>query len=99
MFNILWIIALCIFIYIIYTSMSKKEKFESVLPEKDAENAKLILEFFKKSNEKLDFVDYINYLLSIKNTNLKIINQETFYQLKTLNKLNKLSLKDIEALM
>lgn len=94
-----WIILLCIAFYIIYTTtLSKKETFKSTLSTKDSENAKLILNFFKKSDN-YDFVDYINYLTSIKNTNLRIINQETFYEFKTLNKLNKLTLQDIEASM
>lgn len=99
MYNILWIILLCVFIYFVYVSSLKKETFDSVLSQKDSENAKLILEFFKKSKQNIDFVDYVNFLLSIKNTNLKIINQDTFHEFKVLNKINRLSLKDIETMM
>lgn len=85
-------------IIIYYYSRNKRESFES-LSKDDTKNAELILYFFKKGKKNPDFIDYINLLNKIQNTNLKIINQETFFELKTLNKLNKLNVDAIKKLM
>lgn len=94
--TILAILIISIIIY--YYSRNKKESFES-LSKDDTKNANLILYFFQKGKKDPDFIDYINLLNKIENTNLKIINQETFFELKTLNKLNKLNIDAVKKLM
>jgi len=42
-----------------------------------------------------NFEDYVNFLLSIKNTNLNIINGEVFNTFKTLKKIKALSKQSI----
>ena len=99
--NIIWGIIVIVIGFVIYNMYigKKKETFDSTLSKRDSDNAKLILDFINQSNDKTTYVDYINYLVSIKNTNLKIINQETYHELKTLKKLNKLSSNDIMNMM
>lgn len=72
---------------------TKKETFESTLSQRDMNNAELILKFFNKKN--IIYPDYLDYLVSINNTNLKIINQDLFHEFKALKKINNLSIQNI----
>jgi hypothetical protein len=75
-----------------------KEKLSNTDRDKNTEVAKQVYKYFIDNNN-IDFVDYINFLTSIKNTNLKIIDLEVFYELKSLKKKGKLILGSILNLM
>lgn len=85
--------------YIVY-ALSKgysKEGITNVASVSNIENkeiAKKVYQYFV-DHKTVDFVDYINFLTSIKNTNLDIIDLEVFYELKSLNKKGKLTLESI----
>lgn len=51
------------------------------------------------NNPNAEFVDYINFLTSIKNTNLNIIDNEVFVTFKMLKKKNMFSIEDIKQAM
>lgn len=88
--------------YIIYT-LSKGYRKEgitnvasvsSLTSNENKEIAKKVYQYFV-DHKTVDFVDYINFLTSIKNTNLDIIDLEVFYELKSLKKKGKLTLENI----
>jgi hypothetical protein len=96
-YSIIWFLVIAVLIYIIYNIIAvynKKENFDSTLSQSDMDNAKLIFDFFDKKSD-IIYPDYLDYLVSIKNTNLKIINQDTFHDFKALKKINKLTIQDI----
>ena len=68
-----------------------KEKITNVDNDKNTVIAKQVYRYFVDKNN-MDFVDYINFLTAIKNTNLNIIDLEVFYEFKLLKKKNKLKL-------
>ena len=71
-----------------------KEKITNVDNDKNTVTAKQVYRYFIDKNN-MDFVDYINFLTAIKNTNLNIIDLEVFYEFKLLKKNNKLTLDSI----
>jgi hypothetical protein len=71
-----------------------KEKITNVDNDKNTVIAKQVYRYFIDKNN-MDFVDYINFLTAIKNTNLNIIDLEVFYEFKLLKKNNKLTLDSI----
>ena len=71
-----------------------KEKITNVDNDKNTVIAKQVYRYFVDKNN-MDFVDYINFLTAIKNTNLNIIDLEVFYEFKLLKKNNKLTLDSI----
>jgi len=88
-------------LYALYQMMNTykiKEKLSNTDRDKNTEVAKQVYKYFIDNNN-IDFVDYINFLTSIKNTNLKIIDLEVFYELKSLKKKGKLILGSILNLM
>lgn len=97
MYTILTFISL----YALYQMMNTykiKEKLSNTDRDKNTEVAKQVYKYFIDNNN-IDFVDYINFLTSIKNTNLKIIDLEVFYELKSLKKKGKLTLDSVRSEM
>jgi hypothetical protein len=93
MYTILTLISL----YALYQMMNTykiKEKLSNTDRDKNTGVAKQVYKYFMDNNN-IDFVDYINFLTSIKNTNLKIIDLEVFYELKSLKKKGKLTLDSV----
>jgi hypothetical protein len=56
-----------------------------------------VYEYIKSKDE--DFPDYIQFLKNINNTNLKLINVQVFYELKTLKKYKNLNTQSILDIM
>ena len=81
--------------YLIYIVMNKKnEGVENVYDEKTNMIAKKVYKYYM-DKDNFDFVDYINYLTSIGNTNLELIELEVFYELKSLKKKGTLTLENV----
>jgi len=80
--------------YALYELTKTKEKITNVDNDKNTVIAKQVYRYFVDKNN-MDFVDYINFLTAIKNTNLNIIDLEVFYEFKLLKKNNKLTLDSI----
>jgi len=80
--------------YALYELTKTKEKITNVDNDKNTVTAKQVYRYFIDKNN-MDFVDYINFLTAIKNTNLNIIDLEVFYEFKLLKKNNKLTLDSI----
>ena len=81
-------------LYELTKTNNTKEKITKVDNDKNTVTAKQVYRYFIDKNN-MDFVDYINFLTAIKNTNLNIIDLEVFYEFKLLKKNNKLTLDSI----
>jgi hypothetical protein len=80
------------FLFLIINSNDNIEKIGNVSNE-DVELASKVVDYMNSTDN--DFVNYINYLTSIGNTNLNIISIDVFYEFKTLKKQNKLSMQNV----
>ena len=81
------------FLFLIINSNNDNiEKIGNVSNE-DVELASKVVDYMNSTDN--DFVNYINYLTSIGNTNLNIISIDVFYEFKTLKKQNKLSMQNV----
>ena len=99
--TILYILVTLVVGYALYKLINPdkmKEKITNVENDKNTEVAKQVYKYFIDTKN-IDFVDYINFLTSIKNTNLKIIDLEVFYELKSLKKKGKLTLDSVRGEM
>ena len=76
-----------------YCRYFKIEKMENV-SEADQKLIDNLYEYFS-SGQATDYLGYLGFLESIKNTNLEIINSDTFSTLKTLQKKQILSKDDV----
>jgi hypothetical protein len=86
------LIIICILV-IFYFCYVQKETLDNV----SLENELIIDQIYNyiKSNPNGDFVEYANFLIGIKNTNLHIIDTEVFALFKGSNKRNKFTKDDI----
>jgi hypothetical protein len=91
--TLMYIVIIFIAVYIIFLIINPTiEKIGNVSNE-DVEIATQIADYINSTDN--DFVNYINFLTSIGNTNLNIISVDVFYEFKTLKKQNKLSIQNI----
>lgn len=93
--QIIFIIIICIIAF--YFIFYKTENMTNVTSEQQT----IIENIFTyiNNNPSAEFVDYINFLTSIKNTNLNIIDNEVFVTFKLLKKKNMFSIDDIKVAM
>ena len=86
------IIIIIIIGFILYNILKNQtEKLENENPKK-RELAEKIL---KEISNDISYVDYLNILTNNKNTSYKLLEQETFFEIKYLFKNNKLTLEKI----
>jgi hypothetical protein len=78
---------------IIYFYGSKKEGLENI-SDADQELINKIYDFFSSASA-TDYLAYLAFLDSIKNSNLNIINSDTFNKLQSLGKRNVLTKQDV----
>jgi len=91
--TLMYIVIIFIAVYIIFLIINPTiEKIGNVSNE-DVEIATQIADYINSTDN--DFVNYINFLTSIGNTNLNIISVDVFYEFKILKKQNKLSIQNI----
>jgi len=83
---IVCIIIACIAIYLFTT---KKETLVNIDHSRDDEIAALVYEYVLSSQG--GYADYYNFLKSIHNTNPNLSDMDTYYKLKALKMINKLS--------
>ena len=80
-----------------YFMFYKSEKLTNVSSEDQSIIEKIFM--YINNNPESEFVDYINFLTSIKNTNLDIIDNEVFVTFKVLKKKNMFTMDDIKVVM
>lgn len=95
--NVLIIIAIAIAIAVYFLLNNNTEKMSNITDEEQTQMDKVYNYIVNNPNS--SFVDYINYLTSIKNTNLHIIDNEVFVTFKLLQKKNMFSKVDIISAM
>jgi hypothetical protein len=95
MFTVAFIILAVLVIF--YFLFLKTEGMSNVSPETQLHVDQIYT--YIMNNPDLTFSDYINFLTSIKNTNLEIIDNEIFVSFKLLHKRNMLSKDDILSSM
>jgi len=93
--NVLIIIAIAIAVYFLLNNNT--EKMTNITDEEQKRIDKVYNYIVNNPNS--SFVDYINYLTSIKNTNLHIIDNEVFVTFKLLQKKNMFSKVDVISAM
>lgn len=96
---VIYILIGFIVIYLLYILSNKqKEGITNVDDENNMVIAKKVYKYYMDTKE-LDFVDYVNYLTSIGNTNLELIELEVFYELKSYKKKGKLTVNSVLNIM
>lgn len=92
--QIIFIIFICVISF--YFMFYKSENLTNVSSEQS-----VIEQIFMyiNNNPTGEFIDYINFLSSIKNTNLHIIDNEVFVTFKLLKKKNMFTTDDIKSAM
>jgi hypothetical protein len=93
--NILIIIAIMVLVYFLLNNNTEKM---TNITDKEQEQINKVYNYVV-DNQNSSFADYINYLTSIKNTNLHIIDNEVFVTFKLLQKKNMFSKDDIISAM
>jgi hypothetical protein len=88
---VLMIIAILVLFKLFFTG--KKEFYSSPLEQKIQALAESINNYI---TEFTTYPEYLDFLTNHDNTSYKILEQETFYTLKSLKKLDKLTVEDIK---
>lgn len=94
--TILSIIIIVAFLSLYYFLFHTKESMTNVSFEQQTINNIYI---YISNNPDITFADYINFLISIKNTNLHLIDNQKFLSFKILQKRNLFVKNDIENAM
>jgi hypothetical protein len=79
-------------IFLIYFFSYETENMTN-LTDNETDKVKQLLNYLQTTDN--SFSDYVKYLLSIKNTNLSLIDSEVFSTFKTLKKLKALTVQSI----
>jgi len=86
---LLWILAaIAIIIVLFFLKKESKESIADVDIDPKSKLAKLIKDFLKTDTE---YKEYLDFLVQNSNMSYKILEQETFYELKMLLKMNRLT--------
>jgi hypothetical protein len=95
--NLTVIVGVVAVVVVYYLFINKTEKMTNV----SIEQQQVINDIYKYivNNPNVNFPDYIEFLLSIKNTNLNIIDNEVFVTFKLLQKKKMFSITDIISAM
>lgn len=93
--HIIFIIIVCILVF--YFMFYKSEYMTNVSSDQQSFIDKLYV--YITDNPDITFSDYINFITSIKNTNLNIIDNEVYVTFKLLKKKNMFSKDDIKEAM
>ena len=103
--TVIVLVFLCIVFHVYYKTDQDTENLNNTNTVKETKTllpsdhviAVKVYEYIKSKDE--DFPDYIQFLKSINNTNLKLINAQVFYELKTLKKYKNLNTQNVLDIM